>query len=69
MSDKKSSTRVYVILDKETGKPVALIDCANGAQADRAFMAKKYETRYAEQADMFAAACAGIQIEKPAAAE
>lgn len=68
MTEKKPATRVYVIIDKETSKPVALIDCGNAAQADRAFMGKKFETRYAMQADVFAAACAGIVIEKPAPA-
>lgn len=67
MTEKTPATRVYVVIDRESGDPVALVDCGNAAQADRHFMGRKYETRYAEQADMYKAAKAGIEVEKPAA--
>jgi len=62
-SKEPPATRVYLISNRETGEPVALIDAANLAQAERFFFAKRFSGEYASQRDLFRAASKEIQIE------
>lgn len=61
---KPAATRVYVVIDKETQSPIGLIDAVSEAKARSHHSDKTVEVRYAEQADMFLAAKAGVEIEK-----
>jgi hypothetical protein len=60
----ENKTRYYTIVSRETKKPVALVDCQNASQAARHFVEKNFEVRFAEQPDVFEAACEGIKPEK-----
>ncbi len=66
MTDNKKpvATRVYVVIDKKTEQPIALIEATNEPRARAHHSDKTVEVRYAEQADVFAAAKAGVEIEK-----
>jgi hypothetical protein len=60
---KKQPTRVYVVIDKATQKPIGLIDATSEAKARAHHSDKTVEVRYAEQKDVFAAAREGVEIE------
>lgn len=65
----EQKTRYYVVVQKNAedsseGEPVALIDAGNASQAARHFVEKNFAVRFAEQPDVFAAACKGIKPEK-----
>lgn len=62
-----NGSRIYIVL--EADKPVALINAVSPAQALRHFTgADKYVVRYAEQADLFAAAKANLEVQTSTAA-
>lgn len=60
----KSETRLYVVVDVASKKPVALIEAANQAQARNDWSNRTAEVRYAEQADIITAFKAGISPTK-----
>lgn len=60
---KKTATRVYVVIDKETQKPIGLIEAISEAKARAHHSNKTVEVRYAEQKDVFDAAKEGVEIE------
>ena len=64
MPDKKPrATRVYIVIDRETDTPVALIDTVTEPAARKHYSNKTMEVRLASQKDMVAATKAGIDIE------
>lgn len=62
---KPQATRVYVVTDNATGKPIALIDTTSEAKARAHHADKTFTVKYAEQKDIFAAAKEGIEIQRP----
>jgi hypothetical protein len=62
---KPAAKRVYVVIDRENGKPIALIETTSEAKARAHHSDKTVEVRYAEQKDMFEAAKEGVEIETP----
>ena len=70
MSDKKPrATRVYIVTDRATDKPVALIETITEAAARKIHSDKTVNVRHASQKDMVAATKEGIEIEVETAAE
>lgn len=63
---KKQATRVYVVIDRATGKPIALIDTTSEAKARAHHSDKTVEVRYADQKVLFDAAREGVEIETTA---
>lgn len=66
---KTKTTRHYIVRDKETNKPLALIDATSVAQARSHMSQKMHVVAYAEQKDMMEAVKAGIESEKAGPAE
>lgn len=60
---KPRATRVYIVIDRGTEKPLALIDTVTEPAARKHHSNKTVEVRLASQKDMFDAAKAGIEIE------
>jgi tRNA(Ser,Leu) C12 N-acetylase TAN1 len=60
---KPRATRVYIVIDRETTKPLALIDTVTEPAARKHHSNKTVEVRLASQKDMFDAAKAGVEIE------
>lgn len=70
MSEKKPRvTRVYIVTDRATDKPVALIETITEAAARKIHSDKTVDVKLATQKAMFDAAKAGIEIETATAAE
>lgn len=64
MSDKKPrATRVYIVTDRTTGNPLALIETITEAAARKWHSDKTVNVRYASQKDIVAATKEGIEIE------
>lgn len=61
---KPAATRVYVVIDKKTAQPIALIEAQNEPRARAHHSDKTVEVRYADQKTLFDAAKAGIEVEK-----
>lgn len=57
------TTRHYIVRDKTTGAPVALIEAANVGQARSHFSHRSHIVAYAEQKDVMQAVKAGIESE------
>jgi len=58
------STRHYIVRDKITNTPVALIEAVSVAQARSHFAHSRHTVEYAEQLGLMAAVKAGIESEK-----
>jgi len=58
------STRHYIVRDKITKMPVALIEATSVAQARSHFAHSRHTVEYAEQFSLMAAVKAGIEPEK-----
>lgn len=54
--------RQYIVLSRDDGKPVALINAVSLAQTRNHIASEKFVIRYAEQGDVFAAAKAGLEL-------
>lgn len=60
---KEPATRLYLVTDKATDKPCALVEAANVQQARSHVARKMYDVKFAEQFDCIAAAKAGVEVE------
>jgi hypothetical protein len=70
MSEKKPrATRVYIVTDRTTDKPVALVEAVTEPAARKHHSSKTVDVKLATQKAMFDAAKAGIEIETASAAE
>lgn len=70
MSDKKPrATRVYIVTDRATDKPVALVEAVTEPAARKHHSNKTVNVALATQKAMFDAARAGIEIETATAAD
>jgi hypothetical protein len=70
MSEKKPrATRIYIVTERGTEKPVALIETITEAAARKWHSDKTVNVRHASQKDMVAATKEGIEIEAATAAE
>lgn len=70
MSDKKTrATRVYIVTDRATDKPIALIEAITEPAARKHHSGKTVDVKLATQKAMFDAAKAGIEIETASAVE
>lgn len=58
------STRHYIVRDKSTKAPVALIEATSVAQARAHFAHSRHTVEYAEQTALMQAVKAGIEPEK-----
>jgi hypothetical protein len=56
--------RIYMVTDRTTHQPVALIKASNPAQAARFHHEKCFSVDYADQLDMFKAVKADLAIEE-----
>lgn len=64
MTEKKSrATRVYIVVDRVSEKPLALIDTITESAARKHWSNKTVDVKLATQKLMFEAARAGIEIE------
>ena len=64
MSEKKTrATRVYIVTDRATEKPLALIEAITEPAARKTHSNKTVSVRLATQRDMHDAAKSGIEIE------
>ncbi len=59
-----ANTRHYIVRDKITMTPVALIEASSVAQARSHFAHSRHTVEYAEQLDLMSAIKAGIEPEK-----
>lgn len=57
------TTRHYIVRDKATDKPIALIEAGTVAQARNHFSNRSHSVAYAEQIDVMEATKAGIEPE------
>jgi hypothetical protein len=70
MSEKKTrATRVYIVTDRATDKPLALIEAVTEPAARKHHSNKTVGVQLATQKMMFDAAKAGIEIEAATAAD
>jgi len=59
----EKSTRLYLVTDKETNKPCALVEAQNVHQARSHVSRKYFDVRHASQRDCIDAAKGGIEEE------
>lgn len=70
MTDKKvRASRVYIVIDRASDKPLALIETVTEPAARKHHSNKTVAVRLATQKDMFEAARAGVEIDVAGPAE